>query len=195
MVQFFYIIKIFGIFLFFGGLTAIAGLQHFALTLPKDTKIKQITDGLIVTTGGQARIEKGAQLIARGQAKRMLITGVGKGISKQMLSHNLSSEARDMLICCADLDAVAMDTIGNAHAAKQWAIKHKLASLTLVTADYHMPRAYLLFKKTMPERLIIPHPVITHDLGRDEWYKTAAAVKLFGREYLKYLYVRLFELF
>ena len=77
---------------------------------------------------------------------RMLITGVGKGISNQ-LTETFAKSARQKAIfaCCVDLDATAIDTKGNAIAARNWAQAHQLSSLSLVTANYHMPRALLVF--------------------------------------------------
>ena len=65
---------------------ALASFQQFVLTLPNaDTKLTQPIDGLVVATGGQLRIQKGVELLAGGKANRMLISGVGNGITKELL--------------------------------------------------------------------------------------------------------------
>ena len=62
-------------------LSLIAMLQHFILTLPKPAPDDiSITDGIVVATGGQARIEEGLRLLSEGRASQMLVTGVGEGI-------------------------------------------------------------------------------------------------------------------
>ena len=66
--------------------------------------------------------------------------------------------------CCVELDATAADTKGNALAARNWAEFHQLSSLSLVTANYHMPRALLYFQRMMPD-IAITLPVTPPDLS------------------------------
>lgn len=173
-------------FTFFG---SVAGVQHFALTLPKTIQdLDANTDGLIVTTGGQARIDEGMRLLEKGVSARLLITGVGKGVTKSSLIDTLQANPRykQLLACCVDLDEIALDTKGNASAARKWADRHHLSSLGLVTANYHMPRALLLFRREMPNREITARPVIPPSLILDHWYANWPTAKLLIREYIKY---------
>ena len=139
--------------LFFSLFGFLACVQHFALTLPQKPPLAaSLTDGLVVATGGQSpRIIEGLRLIEQGASMRMLITGVGKGISKTSLTETFAKSARQKAIfaCCVDLDATAIDTKGNAIAARNWAQAHQLSSLSLVTANYHMPRALLVFQRIL----------------------------------------------
>ena len=60
----------------------ISGLQHFVLTLPSASgKRLQYTDGIVVMTGGQQRLADGLYLLTEGIAGKMLISGVGDGVS------------------------------------------------------------------------------------------------------------------
>ena len=131
----------------------ISGLQYFVLNLPRhmETPIRQ-SDGIVVITGGQQRLDAGLTLLATGTASKLLISGVGAGLSKAILANDLQLDQtqRDLLICCAELEFAARDTRGNARAARHWAETNKLASLYLVTANYHMPRAKLAFEREMP---------------------------------------------
>ena len=43
-----------------------------------------------------------------------------------------------------------MNTNGNAIEAKQWIEQNGIKTITLVTANYHMPRSLLEFKKALP---------------------------------------------
>ena len=188
--------------LLFGLMLFIALIQHFALTLPKtDLMLDRGSDrgmgGLVVATGGQARIETGLQLMSLGMAQRMLITGVGKNeagenIDKPTLKQNLTLTPRQQFYwtCCVDLDNKAQDTKGNARAAKVWADAHGFAQLSLVTAHYHMPRALWQFKKHMPDHTITPHPVCPPDFCRTAWYKNWMVIRLLVREYLKLTYAK-----
>lgn len=171
-------------------LSLIAMLQHFILTLPKPASGDvSITDGIVVATGGQARIEEGLRLLSEGRASQMLVTGVGKGISYTSLKRTLRlTEAQiRVLECCVDLDAAARDTIGNARSAALWADANALKSLRLVTANYHLPRAQNEFQRAFPETSLHVFAVLPPDLKLDTWYRHWPSAKLLVREYGKYL--------
>lgn len=178
--------------LFFAFFGFLACVQHFALTLPQKPPLAaSLTDGLVVATGGQSRIIEGLRLIEQGASMRMLITGVGKGISKTSLTETFAKSDRQKAIfaCCVDLDATAIDTRGNAIAARNWAQTHQLSSLSLVTANYHMPRALLVFQRILPDIAITPLPVSPPDLQPMRWYANWPTAKLLMREYAKFLVV------
>ena len=182
--------------LFFLSLGFMACLQHFALTLPQKSPLADsLTDGLVVATGGQHRINEGLRLIEQGASSRMLITGVGKGISKASLTETFAKTNAQQSIfhCCVDLDATATDTRGNALAARNWVQTHQLTSISLVTANYHMPRALLYFQRIMPDVAITSLPVSPPDLQPTKWYANWPTAKLLMREYAKYLVVLIFS--
>ena len=171
-------------------LSLIAMLQHFILTLPKPASGDvSITDGIVVATGGQARIEEGLRLLSEGRASQMLVTGVGKGISHTSLKRTLRLTTAQIraLECCVDLDAAARDTIGNARSAALWADANALKSLRLVTANYHLPRAQNEFQRAFPETSLHVFAVLPPDLKLDTWYRHWPSAKLLAREYGKYL--------
>jgi uncharacterized SAM-binding protein YcdF (DUF218 family) len=171
-------------------LSLIAMLQHFILTLPKPASGDvSITDGIVVATGGQARIEEGLRLLSEGRASQMLVTGVGKGISHTSLKRTLRLTTAQIRVleCCVDLDAAARDTIGNARSAALWADANALKSLRLVTANYHLPRAQNEFKRALTETSLHVFAVIPPDLKLDTWYRHWPSAKLLVREYGKYL--------
>lgn len=171
-------------------LSLIAMLQHFILTLPKPAPDDiSITDGIVVATGGQARIEEGLRLLSEGRASQMLVTGVGEGISRTSLKRTLSLSAPQIraLECCVDLDAAARDTIGNAHSAALWAEANGVTSLRLVTANYHLPRAKKEFQRALRATSLHVFAVIPPDLKLNTWYRHWPSAKLLAREYGKYL--------
>ena len=171
-------------------LSLIAMLQHFILTLPKPASGDvSVTDGIVVATGGQARIEEGLRLLSEGRASQMLVTGVGKGISHTSLKRTLRLTTAQIRVleCCVDLDAAARDTIGNARSAALWADANALKSLRLVTANYHLPRAQNEFQRAFPETSLHVFAVLPPDLKLDTWYRHWPSAKLLVREYGKYL--------
>tara|TARA_B100000035_G_scaffold253805_1_gene223231 strand:+ start:79 stop:693 length:615 start_codon:yes stop_codon:yes gene_type:complete len=168
----------------------ISGLQYFVLNLPRHMKspIRQ-SDGIVVITGGQQRLDAGLTLLATGTASKLLISGVGAGLSKAILANDLQLDQtqRDLLICCAELEFAARDTRGNARAARHWAETNKLASLYLVTANYHMPRAKLAFEREMPHIDLHYWPISPDDLHIDSWWTDPGLIRLLAREYAKFL--------
>ena len=168
----------------------IAGLQHFVLTLPKSPSGGlQFTDGIVVVTGGQQRVDDGLRLLTEGKAGRMLISGVGEGVNRAVLVQELQLNDREAnaLFCCAELDFTADNTRGNAIAARRWAMQHDMRSLRLVTASYHMPRALVVFARELPEFDLYQWAVTPDDLRLDDWWRDRAMLRLLAREYAKYL--------
>ena len=163
-------------------------LQHFVLTLPERPLGLPSADGIVVATGGQARLQAGIDLLKDGAASQLLLTGVGNGITKDMIasSLNLSQADRVAFECCVSLESTAQDTIGNAIAAKVWAKGSAIQKIVLVTSDYHMPRAALEFANQMPERAIIAYPISAPDLAGKSWYSDWPSFRLYMREFLKY---------
>ena len=172
---------------------ALASFQKFVLTLPDDdTKLSAPIDGLVVATGGQLRIQKGVELLAGGKADRMLISGVGKGITKELLKENLAISNRQARFfdCCVEIEFTATDTNGNAQATFEWMQKHALDDILLVSANYHLPRAELIFKQHLPENSVYFQAVNPPDLNLLAWYSNWQTTRLLFKEYLKYMYVK-----
>ncbi len=172
---------------------ALASFQQFVLTLPNaDAKLPQPIDGLVVATGGQLRIQKGVELLASGKGDRMLISGVGKGITKELLKENLalSSRQASFFDCCVEIEFMATDTNGNAEATFEWMQKHALEDILLVSANYHLPRAELIFKQYLPENSLYVKAVNPPDLKLSTWYTNWQTTRLLLKEYLKYIYVK-----
>ena len=168
----------------------VAGLQHFVLTLPKTPNGQlQFTDGIIVMTGGQQRLDDGLVLLTDGHAGKMLISGVGEGVNRAVLVQELmlNDQQANALFCCVELDFTARDTRGNAIAARRWADEHGIQSLRLVTANYHMPRALVVFARAMPDLDLYQWPVTPGDLQLERWWNNPAMLRLLVREYAKYL--------
>lgn len=172
---------------------ALASFQKFVLTLPNDeTTLPAPIDGLVVATGGQLRIQKGVELLAGGKADRMLISGVGKGITKELLKENLAISNRQARFfdCCVEIEFTATDTNGNAQATFEWMQKHALDDILLVSANYHLPRAELIFKQYLPENSVYFQAVNPPDLKLSAWYSNWQTTRLLLKEYLKYIYVK-----
>jgi uncharacterized SAM-binding protein YcdF (DUF218 family) len=125
------------------GLAALAyllGFIAFMLTLPRPAASGP-TDGIVVLTGGAGRIDRGLTLLGAHQARRMLVSGVGRGTGVRALVRTYGNGA--LFACCVDLGRAAIDTRSNADETAQWVKRHGYRSVRLVTSDWHMPRARL----------------------------------------------------
>ncbi len=167
------------------------GLLAFAARVAASTPAPepQVSDGIVALTGaGSVRIEAAVQLLERGKATRLLVSGVNKEVSREDLQR-LTHDYGRTFDCCVDLGFRAADTQGNARETSNWAAYHHFRTLIVVTADYHMPRALLELRAATPGVTLRPYPVATAVLDAHGWWKTADGARRMGYEYCKYLVI------
>ncbi len=143
-------------------------------------------DGIVVLTGGTARIDGALALLAEGRAERLLISGVNPAVGRDAIAEMVPAELRPALDCCVDLDH-ARDTIENATSTGEWTTRQGFSSLIVVTSDYHMPRSMAELADAMPGVRLIAFPVSSPDLDLRRWWRDSEAFNLLVREYGKYL--------
>jgi uncharacterized SAM-binding protein YcdF (DUF218 family) len=145
------------------------------------------TDGIAVLTGGPERVQMGLRLLSEGLADHLIVSGVGRSAELADLarSNNVSvaalpgAEAEPppvrpappdivrtpvvtapaMTTPAVTLGRLATSTRGNGQEVALWAREKNIRSLRVVTAAYHMPRALLELRRTMPGVALVPHPV------------------------------------
>lgn len=167
----------------------VSGLLAFAARVDRSTPPGDPpdADGVVALTGGSAeRIDAAMQLLEAGKAKRMLISGVSRQVTRAELQI-LTGADKPIYDCCVDLGFRAADTVGNARETAQWARGKGYRTLILVTSDYHMPRARLELKGAMPEAVVYPYPVATPELKASHWWATGESMQRMTLEYSKYL--------
>ena len=120
----------------------------------KDTAFNEATDGIAVLTGGKGRINLGLALLKENKNMKLIISGVGKKVSRSsIIPNNLQN------ISNITLDKEAESTYQNALVIKKWIQKYKLQKVTVITSYYHMPRSMLLMKILSPNIYFYPYPV------------------------------------
>ena len=150
-------------------------------------------DGIVALTGGAGRVELALRVLARGEADRLLISGIGGNTDMATLGRlagmDLAPMADDIT-----LGRYATSTRGNAVETAAWAVQHGIRSLIVVTAAYHMPRAVAELHEALPDVHLYPMPVEPSssagaDHGPTPPMFNGPSLRLRAEEYTKYLLV------
>lgn len=143
-------------------------------------------DGIVALTGGDDRVAAGLALLAAHDAPLLLISGAGRGTYLGDFTADDASAATRYARAIT-LGHMADTTRGNAMEAAAWARVHHMASLIIVTADYHMPRAMLEMRAALPGMALIPVPVDPPAMRK---LFSVNTLRILAVEYCKYLAVR-----
>jgi uncharacterized SAM-binding protein YcdF (DUF218 family) len=150
------------------------------------SQMAEPADGIVVLTGGRARVETAIDLLENGKARRLLISGVHPDSTSASIRRAINGK-RATFDCCVDIDKAALDTVGNAEQAAGWARQNHFDSLIIVTSDYHMPRSMIEMSRKLPGTRIIPYNVRSDPVSLTD----PAVLRVLLPEYLKYVASRL----
>jgi uncharacterized SAM-binding protein YcdF (DUF218 family) len=171
----------------FGLIGLAAGFVWFASQVPDvEVALDRNADGIVVLTGGAARIADAIELLASGRGKRLLISGVNRTTNSIELARTVPEYQR-MFSCCIDLDYSAINTTGNAVETRRWVRARGFRSVVVVTSSYHMPRAMAELSHQLPDVTLIPFPVVPEKRRGEHWWSSVPTTKLMLLEYLKYV--------
>ena len=168
------------------------GFLLFVAAIPNSVADRQTkTDAVIVLTGGGERLGEGFELLSRGLAPRLYISGVAEGITLAELTKKIAEAGgtlpdQNTLNCCVTLDR-AQNTIGNANTSTQWISEQHIQSIRLVTANYHMNRSLLEFRRAKSGITVVPNPVFPQEMRDPLWFIKPRILVILGNEYHKYL--------
>ncbi|WP_284734611.1 YdcF family protein [Sphingosinicella terrae] len=123
------------------------GYAVFAVLLPRPAGDER-TEAVVVLTGGSGRLERGFDLVQRGVAPHMLISGVDRTVRPVELAAAYDVDPQ-LIECCVSLGRESFDTRSNADEVARWVERRNVRSIRLVTNDLHMPRAYYELRKRM----------------------------------------------
>ncbi|MEJ8574904.1 YdcF family protein [Microbaculum marinum] len=172
-----------------GGVIAFAiGFAHFVESVAalERPRVSERADAIVALTGGAERITDAITLLGEGRARRLLISGVHPGTTRETLA-SLTPDHDGLFFCCVDLGHSALNTVGNAKEARDWARGNGFNTLIVVTASYHLPRSLNEISREMPEASLIPYPVVTGRVHIDNWWRNPGTTRLLLAEYTKYL--------
>ena len=137
-------------------------------------------EGIVALTGGAGRVETALQLLAKGQAAHLLLSGIGGGARLPELDDRSGVDAA-RLSERITLGRDALSTRGNAVETAAWVRQQGIRSLIVVTAAYHMPRAMLELRRELPGIQLYPVPV--RSPGQTGWRR----LRLLAVEFTKFL--------
>lgn len=134
------------------------GFVWFFATLPAPAGEIE-TDAVIVPTGAAGRIQRGIEVLDKGWAKKMLVSGVDLEVRPDEFAAEFGVSRRQMR-CCIDLGFAAIDTRGNAEEIAKWVEENHARSIRLVTSDWHMRRVARELSRTLPSTVkVVPDAV------------------------------------
>ena len=173
-----------GVFAFCCWLGGLMGFGYCINRLRADETVK--TDAIVVLTGGRNRIGEAVRLLNDGLARQLLISGVSKGTSLDILKKrkdiNITTDRE------ITLEENSTNTVENAIEAAAWVRKNKIRSIRLVTSNYHLPRSMAEFRANNGDLIILAHPVYSEKVAV-RWWKNWRSFFLIAGEYNKFLYV------
>ena len=156
----------------------VLGLIVFILTLPKPAS-NIVTDGVVVLTGGQGRVQRGIYVLEAHLAHRLLISGVDRDVKPHELAITYHIP-NTLMSCCVDLGRQAIDTRSNAIETANWVKKNGYHSLRVVTNNWHMTRARFELSRDMPSDVLVVNDAV----------EGAPTIGILIEEYDKYLWRR-----
>ncbi|GLI39669.1 YdcF family protein [Geobacter hydrogenophilus] len=150
------------------------------------------TDAIVVLAGGRGRVEEGIRLFREKKGKYLFLIGVDPMVRKQELFQDRKGES---LADRVFLEKASRNTLENALYGREIIDRKDIRSISLITSRYHMKRATLIFRSTLPRDIAIyPHPVDTVNL-KEAWWRDQGSFRLLFSEFYKYCLFRFFFLF
>lgn len=129
-------------------LVLVLGFIVFAVTLPRPADGER-SDGVVVLTGGGNRIDRGLEVLRKGWAPRLLVSGVDPEVRAREFAALYRVEPA-LMECCITLGYESVDTRSNADEAVRWARANHARTLRLVTSDWHLRRAAQELRLVLP---------------------------------------------
>ena len=150
------------------------------------------TDAIVVLTGGRGRVEEGIRLYRDHRARWLYLVGVDPSVRKGDLFTERAGTRDGAEIV---LEKSSRNTLENALYTRDLIARHKINSLLLITSRYHMKRAVLIFRSTLPKDIAVyPYPVDSKNL-KQAWWSHGGSFRLLFSEFYKYCLFKAFFLF
>ena len=152
----------------------------------------QKTDAIVVLAGGKGRVEEGVRLFRESRAEYLFLVGVDPSVRKSDLYRPRRGDpSADNVI----LEKSSRNTLENSLYGRDVIVQSGVRSILLITSRYHLKRASILFRNSLPKNVtIIPYPVDSVNL-KESWWSHGGSFHLLFSEFYKYCMFRMFFLF
>jgi len=149
----------------------------------------QNADAIVVLTGGKGRVEEGVRLFRDSRAELLVFVGVDPSVRKSDLYRPRRDDpSSDNVI----LEKSSRNTLENSIYGRDILVRSGVHSVLLITSRYHLKRASILFRNSLPTDIaIIPYPVDSVNL-KESWWSHGGSFRLLFREFYKYCMLRMF---
>lgn len=153
----------------------------------------QKADAIVVLTGGKGRVEAGLNLLRRGMAGILIISGVNEDADVNSIYLKKLNEDEKLKII---LEKRSKSTYENAIEVRRLLNAYNIRSLVLMTSLYHMKRAEYIFTRVLPPGVRIEtYGVSTPNFDESGW-RSGNSLLILTVEFLKYYwYVAEFSVF
>ncbi|MBI5904479.1 MAG: YdcF family protein [Deltaproteobacteria bacterium] len=137
-------------------------------------------DAVFVLSGGEGRIQEGYREWTERGAGELYILGAGVGVELTRIlpeASALPASSRSRI----HVEMWSENTLENAFSAKSVVGSRGFTSVVVVTSDYHVPRAYLAFRKVLSPGLdltVLP-------VRSERWERPGAAWRWGRRRFLE----------
>lgn len=149
----------------------------------------QKVEAIVVLAGGKGRVEEGVRLFRESRAKHLFFVGVDPSVIKSDLYRPKHGDpSADNVI----LENASRNTLENSIFGRDLIVRSGVHSVLLITSRYHLKRASILFRNSLPRNItIIPYPVDSVNL-KESWWNHGGSFQLLFREFYKYCMFRAF---
>ncbi len=147
---------------------------NFISDLGKENSNISKSQTIVVLTGNTGRLKAAIDLMKLNTESQLLISGVAKGVKYSEIIKNKNIDQKKV-----HLGYNAKSTLGNAMETKTWIEDNNIKDFILITDDWHMKRALVLFENSMPNIKIFPYKL--------KYDKTHLKEHFLFEEHLKYL--------
>jgi len=175
--------------LFIAGVIFIYG---FGFYLAPQDKLEK-ADAIVAISGGetQARTKEAVNLYQNGWAPKIIFSGAAEEGPSNALAMKRIALSLGMIEEDIVLEEKAASTYENALFTKPILENLGAKKIILVTSPYHQRRAYLSFKKTMPETEIINHSAKDSTWRKKGWWQNPKSLWLTSQESLRIIYLHI----
>ena len=177
-----------GLLLFFTTLWMAGAVYSELPRRPTLGSTNQVSDVIVVLTGGRGRIRHALELFEKGYGHTLYISGT----DRQVHMHDILKEIKwvgpidETRIV---LENVSTNTIENAVEARKYVEQNGFKKVLVVTSAYHARRAHYIFHRVFPPSIQLEFAWFEREpYAENEWWTSWSGVMVTVTEFVKFFY-------